>query len=703
MVKTRPNEPCPCGSGRKYKRCCGPGQPLKSAGRPNPEQRSANGTGALTRATVIVSALAAAVALAVYIGTLDAPFLYDDITYVQENPLVAEGGSLGKLWTTSYPPGREAAGLYRPITSTSYFIDRSLWGLAPARFHLTNVLLHAAATFLFVVLVSRLGLGAAGALAAGLIFAVHAVHVEAVSWVAGRAEVLAGLACFAAVLAWAAHRRTRRVSWLAAAAACYFIGLGAKETIAPLPAVLLFGEYVGVFSGPDRSGRRERWRGASLRAYVALLAAFGLYAALRVSALGRFGMAGGGTAFAGDSAGTRMSSGLAVIGEYVRLMLAPLRLRVDYSDFKFHELSEPRVLIGMAAAASLFLGAVALRRRARRISFWLAWFALFIVPFSNVFIQIGAVLAERFLYIASAGACALAGIAFGHAWKERNPLRRAVAAAGLAMLVAWLGHATITRSRDWHDPVTFWRAEIERSPASEKAQVNLAGFLWQEGNNKGDEKLKEESDRLLRAGIATHTASRDPMSTEYVWLLYSYASHLSERGRPVEAIQYYETPFAYLDNPVFDIKLRPLYLGQYGAALEATGDLDKAATMYEKTLQLRPGWGGIMMNLGNILGRQGHLEEAVAQYRKAIVHEPKDARIYVNLGLTLLQLNRRQEAISILDQAARTADDTADNAWLQGVLAARIGLKERAIERYRHALVLDPGKTAAAKALEDLR
>ena len=158
MVKTRPNEPCPCGSGRKYKRCCGPGQPLKSAGRPNPEQRSANGTGALTRATVIVSALAAAVALAVYIGTLDAPFLYDDITYVQENPLVAEGGSLGKLWTTSYPPGREAAGLYRPVTSTSYFIDRSLWGLAPARFHLTNVLLHAAATFLFVVLSVPIGI-----------------------------------------------------------------------------------------------------------------------------------------------------------------------------------------------------------------------------------------------------------------------------------------------------------------------------------------------------------------------------------------------------------------------------------------------------------------------------------------------------------------------------------------------------------------
>ncbi|HEV8574869.1 MAG TPA: tetratricopeptide repeat protein [Dehalococcoidia bacterium] len=703
MIKTRPNEPCPCGSGRKYKRCCAPGQQLKRAGRLNPEQRSDPGRSTLAGATVIVSAIAAVVALVVYSGTLDAPFLYDDITYVQENPLVAEGGSLGKVWTTSYPPGREAAGLYRPVTSTTYFIDRSLWGLEPARFHLTNVMLHAAATFLFVVLVSRLGLSTAGALAAGLIFAVHAVHVEAVSWVIGRAEVIAGLAGFAAVLAWVAYRRTRRVSWLGAAAAWYFVGLGAKETIAPLPAVLLFGEYLGIFSEPDASGRSERWRGASLRAYVAIAAAFGLYAVLRVSALGRFGMAVGGTAFVGDSSATRMSSGLAVIGEYVRLTLAPLRLRVDYSDFKFDGLSEPRVLIGMAVAASVIIGTVALRHRARHVSFWLAWFALFIFPFSNLFIQIGTVLAERFLYIASAGACALAGIAFGHAWKERNALRRAVAASGLAVIVMWLGHATVTRSQDWHDPVTFWRAEIERSPGSEKAQVNLAGALWQEGNKKGDEKLKEESDHLLRAGIATHRAGGDPLTTDYVWLLYSYASHLSERGRPAEAIQYYETPYDHLDSPVFDIRLRPDYLAQYGAALEATGHLDKAATVYEKALQLRPGWGGIMMNLGNILGRQGHPEEAVAQYRKAIASEPKEARTYVNLGLTLLQLNRREEAISILDQAARVTNDTAESAWLQGMLAARIGLKDRALERYRHALALDPGNTAARKALEDLR
>lgn len=703
MVKTRPNEPCPCGSGRKYKWCCAPGRQSKRASRPTPERRSDSGTGTLSRATLIVSAIAAVAALVVYSGTLDAPFLYDDITYVQENPLVADGGSLGKLWTTSYPPGREAAGLYRPVTSTTYFIDRSLWGLAPGRFHLTNVVLHAAATFLLVVLVSRLGLSTAGALAAGLIFAVHAVHVEAVSWVAGRAEVIAGLACFAAVLAWAAHRRTRRAAWLGAAAVCYFIGLGAKETIAPLPAVLLVGDYLGMFSQPETSGRNVRRRGPSLRAYAAMAVAFGLYAALRVSALGRFGMAGGGTAFAGDAAATRLSSGLAVIGEYVRLTLVPVRLRVDYSDFKFHGVSEPRALIGVAAAATLVIGAIALRHRARRVSFWIAWFALFIFPFSNVFIQIGAVLAERFLYIASAGACALAGVGFDHAWKERSSLRRAVAASGLAVLVVWLGHATIARSRDWHDPVTFWRAEIERSPASEKAQLNLAGFLWQEGKKKGDEKLKEESDRLLTAGIATHTASRDPMSTDYVWLLYSYASHLSERGRPAEALQYYEAPFPHLDSPVFDAKLRPVYLAQYGAALEATGDLDKAATMYEKALQLRPGWGGIMMNLGNLLGRQGRLDEAVAQYRKAMTHEPKEARIYVNLGLTLLQLNRRAEAIATLDQAVRATDDTGENAWLQGVLAAGIGLRERAIERYRHALALDPGNAAATKALKDLR
>ena len=161
--------------------------------------------------TWLAALAAAALAVAVHVGAISVPFLYDDYFYVETNESIRDPGNAARLWLSAYPPGHAEQGLYRPATATTYLVDHAVFGLDAKGFHITNVALHAAATFLFTLVLSLLSRSPPAACIGGLLFAVHAVHTEAVAWIVGRAEVLAGIFCFATTLLWIAYRRGGRL------------------------------------------------------------------------------------------------------------------------------------------------------------------------------------------------------------------------------------------------------------------------------------------------------------------------------------------------------------------------------------------------------------------------------------------------------------------------------------------------------------
>ena len=142
-------------------------------------------------------ALVALVAFAVFTNTLSHQFVYDDNSVIVENPRVHQLTNWREIVTSPWWP----RGLYRPVTSLTLAANWTLDPGEPSGFHLVNVLLHAIAAALVAVLGARL-MGMPGGLAAGLLFAVHPVHVEAVANVVGRAEVLATVFALVAALAY---------------------------------------------------------------------------------------------------------------------------------------------------------------------------------------------------------------------------------------------------------------------------------------------------------------------------------------------------------------------------------------------------------------------------------------------------------------------------------------------------------------------
>src|SRR5262249_23551475 len=135
----------------------------------------------------------AAVAFAVYLNTLSADFVWDDRFQVVQNPVIKDPYLVPKFFTTgvwTLISPTHPTNYYRPTMFVSYLITYHLFGLNPAGFHFVNIACNALVALMVYALTLRLFERSEIALIAGLLFAVHPIHTEAVAWVASVPELL---------------------------------------------------------------------------------------------------------------------------------------------------------------------------------------------------------------------------------------------------------------------------------------------------------------------------------------------------------------------------------------------------------------------------------------------------------------------------------------------------------------------------------
>ena len=688
------------------------------------------------------------VALVLYFGMLNAPFLYDDFLYVVENTQLREVSNAPQLWITPY----HKSGLYRPVTATSYLIDDFLFSLDPRGFHLSNVLLYLVTIFLFSVVIREVGGSRSEALLASLVFAAHPVHTEAVSWIVGRAEVLAGLFCFLGLIGWARFRKTDQWRYLILTCVAYFLAMGAKENAAPLPAVLFLGEALGLFGSSNShvfNSSLKAWTDRLrplLRYFLLLVVVFALYLSLRIAVLGQFGIYQRSLGFAGDSAETRWASTLFGIGHYIRLCLFPTQLRIDYMGMKLGNSFDWRVILSFGVLCVLGFMIFRFARRAPRITFWMGWFALFLLPISNLVVQIGVFLAERFLFLPSAAACAIFGACFVYGLSDqRQRWIRGLTSLCLIVLLCTFSFMTIMRNRDWQDPERFWRTALAQSPVSQKTHYNLGKVLWDLGKERSDLSLLDESDRVLEAGFAFRSRPDWQLTSDHVLIVQDLANHYRERGHFEEAIQLYEQiiPLTQRDPALFPFG-RSSVLGNYGLALEKVDRPEEALSAFEQVMATgeQEHLAGAMMMAGNTLHRMGDFEGAIQRFQEAIQVNPTLGEAYLNLALSLFEIKRSKEAFASLVQARQlgvsrageyareraqqiinqavvaenygqaqqtmeslltVVEETAQDAYSQGLWTEQLGNLDLARSHYQRALTLNPQHSKALSALERTR
>ncbi|HKC47478.1 MAG TPA: hypothetical protein VKB63_07710 [Gemmatimonadales bacterium] len=409
----------------------------------------------------------AASAFVAYLPSLWNRFALDDIYIVVLNPLVRAPSGLWRAFGASYWAGNLNTTVYRPLAVATYALDWMVGSVA--WFHLVNVAWHIAATLLVAHLARRWA-GDAAAVVAGVVFAVHPVHVEAVANIVGRNELMA--AAFALLAVFAALEYERPVL----SAVAFGCGLLSKENAIVTPALIGFAWLLGVKPLPAR--RRLAWFAATWA--IVAIAYFALrYVVFRSYGAGIVAVA---PVFNGASPLTVRLTAVAALGDVARLLLFPLHLRADYSPAERTAVTsvvDARFLVGVLVVAlwgALLL--LAWKRRRALEAYGLGWIAIAYSPVASLLFPIGVLIAERTLYLPSVGL----SLAVGGVLRHLKGRLLALAAAALFILG---GARTWLRVPAWKDNLSATNALLTDAPRSYHA-YDLAGWqlLWDRQTDK---------------------------------------------------------------------------------------------------------------------------------------------------------------------------------------------------------------------------
>ncbi|HUK21606.1 MAG TPA: hypothetical protein VLV45_08620 [Gemmatimonadales bacterium] len=385
-------------------------------------------------------------AVVVYLGALANRWAWDDVPIIYYNPLIHAPGAVWRAFVSSYWPAQMGGAMYRPLPIATYAID---WHVGSVVwFHALNLLWHAAASVAVAALAYRLA-GERAAWVAGLVFAVHPVHVEAVANIVGRSEIMAAL--FALLAVYAALVTDSPLASLAALAG----GLASKENAAVVPGLIVWGWILGLY-------RPTRRRMAVYAASWAVLAV--IYGLVRWSVLHEFARIKNMAAvFVGASPFDIRLTATAELADFARLLVFPVTLRVDYSPAErtlVTSLVDPRFLIGFACLVFWALLVWFTWRRGRTVeAFGLGWIGIALSPVANLIFPAGVLVAERTLYLPSVGLALAVGSWLPRAAPHRWPLV-------VGVLVVLGGVRTALRVPVWRDDHAVVLSEFEDSPHS---------------------------------------------------------------------------------------------------------------------------------------------------------------------------------------------------------------------------------------------
>ncbi len=545
---------------------------------------------------------------------------------------------------------------------------RNVWG-----YHFLNLAIHvAAALVLFGVVQRTLGSirlrerygqsATALALASALIWVVHPLHTEAVTYVVQRVEALMGLFFLltlycairavddgksATVNARLKPRVTRDAAnarlkpratpddghgkwWTAAAVVSCALGMGSKEVMVTAPIVVWLWDEV--FRGSHRG------RGAL---YGGLAATWLILAALVASETRpqSVGFALGWTPW------SYLRTQAAVIVHYLRLTAVPTPLVFDYGWPQARSLAEvaPQAACLLALAV---LTAVAIRRR-HPLGFLGAWFFIILAPTSSVLPITTEVASEHRMYLPSAAVIVLVvigGYEIGRRLIARVPIggasrRRVGLVAGVivtGVVAGVFAEITRARGRDYWSDERLWVDTVTKRPMNERARVGYGIDLLSAGRFAeaeaqlrvavGLDDLNAHAHMNLGSALCAQdkldegighlerSLALDPARKETYGLLgNAYAS----RGQSALAVKYFTRAIEMLpDNPFL---LRRVAWELTMSPDAGVRDPAKAVDLAERAVRLTGGQDVISLDtLAAAYAEQQRFTAAVAAEREAI-------------------------------------------------------------------------------------
>ena len=612
-------------------------------------------------------------AFAAYHNSFSGPFVFDDPLSILENPTIRPPWSIPALLS----PRADATVGGRPLVNLSLALNFAISDTDVWSYHAANLLIHMLAGLTLFGVVRRTlarPLPADAtllALAVALLWTVHPLQSEAVTYTVQRTESLMGLCylltlyCFIRgaqyqELDYARDEATgapagRHRRWFAWSVAACLLGMASKEVMVSAPVLVFLYDRTFV-----AGSFREAWKRRE-RVYWGLAATWLLLGVLVGSTGGnRGGSTGVGSHTSpGDYALTQFPA----VMHYLWLSFWPHPLIFDYGAEWVKDWAD--IVPAALGVIALVAGTLWALRRQPVIGFVGAWFFAILAP-TSLIPGPRQTLAEHRMYLALAAVISLVVLG-AYAWGGRRTLLAWFAvAAGLAGLTA-------ARNVDYRSDLSIWSDTVAKRPHNPYALCDLGMALYDQGRAAEALPYFERSIKLdprdhqgphNDCGLALAKLGRLPEAVEQ----YETALRISpnfaqahnnlglallELDRPYEALKHLETALRL--QPVL-----PTVLFNLGKTLTRLGRLDEAVERYEEALKLNPRDAGACTNLGNVLARTGRVPAAIGWYETAVQVDPKDAMAQYNLAMALAQVGRSSEAIDHFQAELRLRPDDAE-------------------------------------------
>jgi len=589
---------------------------------------------------------------AIYFPATGAGFVWDDDAYVTENRLLRDDGGLWRIWSSTETPQ------YYPLVFTTFWLEHQIWGLAPAGYHLVNILLHALNAFLIGCIL--LSLRVRGAWWVALLFALHPVHVESVAWITERKNVLSGLFYLLSFLAYLRFESGARKLFYAASLLLFLCALLSKTVAASLPLALLLALYY-------LRGRLELGDGMRMLPFMGLAAGMGLLT-VRLEE----GMIEAVRAEFQFSWLERALIACKALLFYPAKLVAPYPLIFNYERwdlgtgglFRFW----PIVVVMVLVALLVMLW----KRGNRGIVCAAGFFVLTIVPALgafNVYPFRYSFVADHFQYLASIGLLILL-VAAGF-WIKDRASWFAIPAVGLMVLLALL---TWNQSSAYHDAESLWKDTISKNPDSWLANNNLALIYLDRGESGPALDCFDRAIETNPGSVESHTGRGMAHAR-----LGDFESALLDFDRAAKLDPTY--PQLYLQRDELFLKLgryadavrestlflqsNESHLAAYrtrALALMELEEYDRAITDFDRAIELGANHEAYN-DRGVAMMRSGRPEEALPDFSRAVEMAPEPASYLHNRGMAYMQLGRNDAALADLNRVIE-ADPGALNSLI---------------------------------------
>jgi tetratricopeptide (TPR) repeat protein len=644
-----------------------------------------------------------------YCNSFGVPFVFDDLNTIQANSQVQFGETL-----------RPSIFRTRPILYMTFAIDYALHGQQVWGYHLVNLILHFLNGFLVFLIAQHIFRSSVSSeskartyalLSAGF-FVVHPVQTEAVTYISSRSELLSTAFYGFAVLAFI-KRDPRKIGflWSLIIAVLFVLGLFSKETVISLPVVLVAYDFL-FFSGASFLGILKRWR-----FYITFVTGgigavwFLVTASLRHSI---------GITVSHISAWQYFLTELRVIVTYLRLLVFPVGLNLDYDFQLSSRLLDFPVAASLLALIALLLTGWYLRRRQAVISFSIFWFFITLAPTSS-FISIPDVIFEHRLYLPLMGVSLAFPLLMGYVAEVLKLKFHLPVTAASTAVISLLVVGTVLRNQVWRDEVTLWNDVIAKSPHKTRPYNNQERAYFIRGDfdhalevaRQGFRNVENASDRRTfqqligdlyiqmhryeeAAAVFRETAnisdkSGASMAYNNLGVAYVYMAGTKSGADKHDLLTKAAEAFrksTELDENMF------LAFDSYVNVVYDSGGQEELEKQFQSTLKAKQDYRAYY-GLGKIAFLSRDYAQAAQYFENALRINPEEKLIFFNQAYALSQLQRRDEAKDKYLQAIRL-----DPLFLQArhnlaLLYMESNDLTKAIDSFENVLRLDPNYVAA--------